>query len=93
MRSSSVSALSRLADWFAVSREIRGQALHHAGEIEHSEKDQHQGDTELHGEAETRWDDHPEEDDQAADGKDRQRVTESPDGADQACTGGYSAVC
>ena len=28
---------------FTISREILGQALHYAGKIEHSEKDQHQG--------------------------------------------------
>src|SRR5258707_12378400 len=72
-------------DGLTVTREIGGHALHHAGEVEYSEKDQHQGNTELHGEAETRWDDHPEENDQASAGKDRQGVTESPDGADQAC--------
>ncbi len=64
-------------------REALGDPAHPAGEVEDAEGDQHQGDGELHGQADGRRDDDVEDDDQYADQRDGDGVAESPQGTDQ----------
>jgi hypothetical protein len=51
-----------------------------------AEQDQHNADAKLHGKADSRWDDHTEENDRAADGQDCQCVSEPPYRADHGRT-------
>jgi len=63
-------------------RECFGDPAHHSGEIQNSQKNQHQADGEFHGKADSCGDDNSEKDDGGADDEDRDGVAKAPEGAD-----------